>query len=241
MQGPRPDLHRPGLPGHRGQRLRGLRGEAASPARCWRTSWTAQDISEVLAMSVAERGPGSHREPAVPPMLAVAGRRRAGLRHARPAAVHPVRRRAAAAQAGRRRWPARAASTCWTSRPAGLHMDDVDRLVGLLHRLVDAGRTVVVVEHNLDVVARADWVVDLGPGAGHDGGQVVFAGTPAGPGPRRPGRSPASTSPSGSADPRGSGAGRAEADHRSAQTVRRRARSPWRRWRSTSAAAAARR
>ena len=61
----------------------------------------------------------------------------------------------------------------------GLHMDDVDRLVGLLHRLVDAGRTVVVVEHNLDVVARADWVIDLGPGAGHDGGQVVFAGTPA--------------------------------------------------------------
>jgi excinuclease UvrABC ATPase subunit len=62
---------------------------------------------------------------------------------------------------------------------SGLHMDDVDRLVGLLHRLVDAGRTVVVVEHNLDVVARADWVIDLGPGAGHDGGRVVFEGTPA--------------------------------------------------------------
>jgi excinuclease UvrABC ATPase subunit len=61
----------------------------------------------------------------------------------------------------------------------GLHMDDVDRLIGLLHRLVDDGRTVVVVEHNLDVVARADWVIDLGPGAGHDGGRVVFSGTPA--------------------------------------------------------------
>jgi excinuclease UvrABC ATPase subunit len=60
----------------------------------------------------------------------------------------------------------------------GLHMDDVDRLVGLLHRLVDGGRTVVVVEHDLDVIARADWVIDLGPGAGHDGGRIVFQGTP---------------------------------------------------------------
>ncbi len=61
----------------------------------------------------------------------------------------------------------------------GLHMDDVDRLIGLMHRLVDGGRTVVVVEHDLDVVAEADWVVDLGPGAGHDGGRVVFEGPPA--------------------------------------------------------------
>ena len=61
---------------------------------------------------------------------------------------------------------------------SGLHMADVDRLIGLLHRLVDGGRTVIVVEHNLDVVARADWVIDLGPGAGHDGGRVVFEGTP---------------------------------------------------------------
>ncbi len=60
----------------------------------------------------------------------------------------------------------------------GLHTDDVDRLVELLHGLVDGGRTVVVVEHDLDVIARADWVVDLGPGAGHDGGRVVFQGTP---------------------------------------------------------------
>ncbi len=61
---------------------------------------------------------------------------------------------------------------------SGLHLHDVDNLIGLLDRLVDAGRTVVVIEHNLDVVARADWVIDLGPGAGHDGGQVVFAGPP---------------------------------------------------------------
>ncbi len=61
----------------------------------------------------------------------------------------------------------------------GLHMQDVDNLIGLLDRLVDAGRTVIVIEHNLDVVARADWVIDLGPGAGHDGGRVIFEGPPA--------------------------------------------------------------
>jgi excinuclease UvrABC ATPase subunit len=61
----------------------------------------------------------------------------------------------------------------------GLHMQDVDNLIGLLDRLVESGRTAIVIEHNLDVVARADWVIDLGPGAGHDGGRVVFEGPPA--------------------------------------------------------------
>jgi excinuclease UvrABC ATPase subunit len=61
----------------------------------------------------------------------------------------------------------------------GLHMQDVDNLIGLLDRLVGSGRTVIVIEHNLDVVARADWVIDLGPGAGHDGGRVIFEGPPA--------------------------------------------------------------
>ena len=61
----------------------------------------------------------------------------------------------------------------------GLHMHDVDTLIGLFDRLVDAGSTVVVIEHNRDVISRADWVIDLGPGAGHDGGTVVFEGTPA--------------------------------------------------------------
>ena len=61
----------------------------------------------------------------------------------------------------------------------GLHMQDVDNLIGLLDRLVEAGRTVIVIEHNLDVVARADWVIDMGPAAGRDGGRVIFEGTPA--------------------------------------------------------------
>jgi len=60
-----------------------------------------------------------------------------------------------------------------------LHMNDVDALIGLFDRLVDAGSTVIVIEHNLDVVSRADWVIDLGPGAGNAGGAVVFEGHPA--------------------------------------------------------------
>jgi excinuclease UvrABC ATPase subunit len=60
-----------------------------------------------------------------------------------------------------------------------LHMNDVDTLIGLFDRLVDDGSTVIVIEHNLDVIARADWVIDLGPGAGQEGGRVQFEGVPA--------------------------------------------------------------
>jgi excinuclease UvrABC ATPase subunit len=61
----------------------------------------------------------------------------------------------------------------------GLHLADVEQLLGLLDRLVEAGKSVIVIEHHQAVMAHADWIIDLGPGAGHDGGRIVFEGTPA--------------------------------------------------------------
>jgi excinuclease ABC subunit A len=60
----------------------------------------------------------------------------------------------------------------------GLHFDDVRKLLEVLHRLTDLGNTVIIIEHNLDVVRNADWIIDLGPEGGEDGGQIVAEGTP---------------------------------------------------------------
>ena len=60
----------------------------------------------------------------------------------------------------------------------GLHISDVAKLITMLNRLVDQGSTVIVIEHNLDIISQADWIIDMGPGGGHDGGRITFEGTP---------------------------------------------------------------
>jgi len=60
----------------------------------------------------------------------------------------------------------------------GLHLADVDQLLRMMNRLVDQGCTLIVIEHHLDVISQADWIIDLGPGAGHEGGNVLFQGPP---------------------------------------------------------------
>jgi excinuclease UvrABC ATPase subunit len=141
-----------------------------------------RDISEVLAMSVTEAegffGSGAARTPAAhaildrladvglgylvlgQPLTTLSGGERQRLK----LATHM-------AEKGR---------VYLLDEPTtGLHLADVEQLLGLLDRLVDSGRSVIVIEHHLAVMAHADWIIDLGPGAGHDGGRIVFEGTPA--------------------------------------------------------------
>ena len=141
-----------------------------------------RDISEVLAMSVAEAeeffGAGPAATPAAhkvltrladvglgylslgQPLTTLSGGERQRLK----LAVHMAEK----------------GGTYVLDEPtSGLHLADVEHLLGLLDRLVDSGKSVIVVEHNQAVMAHADWIIDLGPGAGHDGGRIVFEGTPA--------------------------------------------------------------
>ncbi len=146
-----------------------------------------RDISEVLAMSVAEAeeffGAGEARTPAAhkilerladvglgyltigQPLTTLSGGERQRLKLAtRMGEKGPV-------------------NSSWVyvldELTTGLHLADVEQLLGLLDRLVDSGKSVIVIEHHQAVMAHADWIIDLGPGAGHDGGRIVFEGTPA--------------------------------------------------------------
>ena len=144
-----------------------------------------RDISEVLAMSVTEAGEffgaGGARTPAAvaildrladvglgylslgQPLTTLSGGERQRLK----LATHMGDR-------------SRAPGVYVLDEPTtGLHLADVEQLLGLLDRLVDSGKSVIVIEHHQGVMAHADWIIDLGPGAGHEGGQIVFEGTPA--------------------------------------------------------------
>ena len=98
----------------------------------------------------------------------------------RPTGADHVRRRSPASETGRRTGPPTNGPTLYLldEPTTGLHFDDVRKLLDVLNRLVDGGNTVIVVEHNLDVIKSADWVIDLGPEAGEAGGRIVAAGGP---------------------------------------------------------------
>ena len=140
-----------------------------------------RDISQVLAMSVAEAGEffgtGAAKTPAAHKILVQLAEVGLGyLSLGQPLTTlsggERQRLKLATHLAGK-------GSVYVLDEPtAGLHLADVERLLGLLDGLVDAGRSVIVIEHHQAVMAHADWIIDLGPGAGHDGGLIVFEGTP---------------------------------------------------------------
>jgi excinuclease UvrABC ATPase subunit len=141
-----------------------------------------KDISEVLAMSVTEAGEffgaGEAKTPAAHKILthlADVGLGYLGLGRPLTTLSGGERQRLRLAT----HMGERGGIYVLDEPTTGLHPADVEQLLGLLDRLVDSGRSVIVIEHHQAVMAHADWIIDLGPGAGHDGGRIVFEGTPA--------------------------------------------------------------
>jgi len=146
----------------------------------------AKDISEVLAMSVAEateffgseeaKVPAAHR---ILDRLADVGLGYLILGQPLTTLSGGERQRLKLATRMVEKGTGRAGIFVLDEATTGLHLADVEQLLGLLDRLVDSGKSVIVIEHHQAVMAHADWIIDLGPGAGHDGGRIVFEGTPA--------------------------------------------------------------
>ena len=141
-----------------------------------------RDVSEVLAMSVTQAeeffGSGAARTPAAHAVLgrlADVGLGYLGLGQPLPTLSGGERQRLKLAT----QMAGKGGVYVLDEPTTGLHLADVEQLLGLLDRLVDAGKSVIVIEHHTAVMAHADWIIDLGPGAGHDGGRIVFEGTPA--------------------------------------------------------------
>ena len=141
-----------------------------------------RDISEVLAMSVTEAeeffGAGEARTPAAHAILdrlTNVGLGYLSLGQPLPTLSGGERQRLKLAT----HLAEKGGAYALDEPTAGLHLADVEQLLGLLDRLVDSGKSVIVIEHHQAVMAHTDWIIDLGPGAGHDGGRIVFEGTPA--------------------------------------------------------------
>jgi excinuclease UvrABC ATPase subunit len=145
-----------------------------------------RDISEVLAMSVAEAreffGAGEARTPAAHAILdrlADVGLGYLSLGQPLTTLSGGERQRLKLAARMAEKRSGSSGVYVLDEPTAGLHLADVERLLGLLDRLADSGKSIIVIEHHQAVMAHADWIIDLGPGAGNDGGRIVFTGTPA--------------------------------------------------------------